>query len=94
MKVLPEWTCWPNLNLTEEEKIKFLQYCNFLNIECTCDEVPEDAPVPLCPLCVNVVTHRPDPQVEFEIVSGFRCTNSIRALLKSPYYFDISLRMK
>ena len=70
MKLIPELTCLPNVDLTEEEKHKFLDYCEFLNVKCTCDEVPETADVPFCTLCKNVIKGCPEPQIVIEFLIG------------------------
>ena len=55
MKIPPEWTCYSHVNLTFQQKKIFLQFCNLLDIECECDQVPETDYYPFCSLCKNII---------------------------------------
>ncbi len=95
MKLLPEWTTFPNVDLTEDEKKKFLEYCEYMKIKCACDEVPEDYGNPFCELCCKIVRgFRGCPRILIKENSGFTFYISIRLMLTSPYYKRICSEMQ
>ena len=89
MKLVPHWTHCPDVDLTSEQKQDFLDYCNFRNIYCLCDEEENQ----LCTLCHNVINGRPAPLFSLAVDFRGHCLVFIRDLLTSNHYSRMSIQM-